>query len=415
MKIAVIGAGAAGLAALRHCISDVYNNEVICYEREDQVGGTWIYREEYGMDQYGLPIHTSMYKNLRANLPKEIMGFPDYPMPDLPENYLHRTQILEFLNSYCDHFKLRQYIRFLHHVALVKPMKSHRKWIVIVKDLPKNSEIVELFDAVMVCNGHFSKPNIPKLKGQDIFQGQQMHSHNYRIPEIFDGKTVVVFGAGPSALDISRTAKLVFFSHHMQHVIGTVFPDNVVQKSDVVELLEHSVRFKDDTIESVDVMFYCTGYQYDFSFLDETCGIHIDSNMVTPLWKHIVSTENPTLAFIGLPTRVCAFHLSDLQVRFVLQFWSGKKNFPSMEDMLREETEEFKTLTNDGMLKKHFHVFNERQKFYADDLAKTAEIEPISPVIINIYDECYMQFLNDLVNYRNAKYKIIDDYNFIRY
>lgn len=65
MKIAVIGAGSAGLAAIRHCTSGVYNVEVVCYEKTDQVGGTWVYREEVGVDRYGLPIHTSMYKNLR--------------------------------------------------------------------------------------------------------------------------------------------------------------------------------------------------------------------------------------------------------------------------------------------------------------------------------------------------------------
>lgn len=65
MKIAVIGAGAAGLAALRHCTSSTYDDQVVCYEKMDQIGGTWVYREETGTDSYGLPIHTSMYKSLR--------------------------------------------------------------------------------------------------------------------------------------------------------------------------------------------------------------------------------------------------------------------------------------------------------------------------------------------------------------
>lgn len=65
MKIAVIGAGSAGLAALRHCTSGTYDIQVVCYEKTDQLGGTWVYREETGLDQYGLPIHTSMYNNLR--------------------------------------------------------------------------------------------------------------------------------------------------------------------------------------------------------------------------------------------------------------------------------------------------------------------------------------------------------------
>lgn len=31
------------------------------------------------------------------------------------------------------------------------------------------------------------------------------------------------------ALDISKKAKRVFLSHHLQDPIGTIFPDNVVQ------------------------------------------------------------------------------------------------------------------------------------------------------------------------------------------
>lgn len=65
MKIAVIGAGAAGLSALRHCVSGTNGDQVVCYEKTDQIGGTWVYREETGSDKYDLPIHTSMYKSLR--------------------------------------------------------------------------------------------------------------------------------------------------------------------------------------------------------------------------------------------------------------------------------------------------------------------------------------------------------------
>ena len=39
------------------------------------------------------------------------MGYPDYPIPANVKSYLHRTEILAFLNDYCDHFKLRDKIR----------------------------------------------------------------------------------------------------------------------------------------------------------------------------------------------------------------------------------------------------------------------------------------------------------------
>ena len=69
MRIAVIGAGSAGLAALRHCSELKDQNgspiNVVCYEKTDKVGGTWVYTPEVGVDRFGLPIHSSMYKNLR--------------------------------------------------------------------------------------------------------------------------------------------------------------------------------------------------------------------------------------------------------------------------------------------------------------------------------------------------------------
>lgn len=63
MRVVVIGAGSAGLAALRQC--SAAGVEVVCYDKANQVGGTWVYVPETGIDRYGLPIHSSMYKSLR--------------------------------------------------------------------------------------------------------------------------------------------------------------------------------------------------------------------------------------------------------------------------------------------------------------------------------------------------------------
>lgn len=61
----IIGAGAAGLAALRHTAVETYKDNVICFEKTDEIGGTWVYKSATGIDSYGLPIHTSMYQSLR--------------------------------------------------------------------------------------------------------------------------------------------------------------------------------------------------------------------------------------------------------------------------------------------------------------------------------------------------------------
>ncbi|XP_014275823.2 uncharacterized protein [Halyomorpha halys] len=219
-RVCVIGCGAAGLAAARHLSASPELFEVVVYEQTSQIGGTWVYTDKVGQDEYGLPIHTSMYKSLRTNLPKEIMGYPDFPIPDVPEDrsYLKASEILGFLNEYAKRFGILQHVKFLHHVKLVEPIGNGTQWKVTVNDLPKQEETSSVFDAVMICNGHYHTPIYAELKGIESFPGEQLHSHDYRDPEKFTGKRVVVVGAGPSGIDLSleiaSTASKVNISYY---------------------------------------------------------------------------------------------------------------------------------------------------------------------------------------------------------
>ena len=65
------------------------------------------------------------------------------------------------------------------------------------------------FDAVMVCNGHYSAPRRPALPGAELFPGRVLHSHSYRTNAPYAGLTVVVIGASASGEDISREIALV--------------------------------------------------------------------------------------------------------------------------------------------------------------------------------------------------------------
>lgn len=63
MRVAIIGAGAAGVAAARHCLQT--GKDVTVFEQGGQIGGTWVYTDDVGEDKYGYPVHSSMYKGLR--------------------------------------------------------------------------------------------------------------------------------------------------------------------------------------------------------------------------------------------------------------------------------------------------------------------------------------------------------------
>ena len=64
-RVCVIGAGAAGLCAARYLSAKPNLFEPVVFEKADCIGGTWVYTDETGTDRHGLPIHSSMYKNLK--------------------------------------------------------------------------------------------------------------------------------------------------------------------------------------------------------------------------------------------------------------------------------------------------------------------------------------------------------------
>ncbi len=76
----------------------------------------------------------------------------------------------------------------------------------------------ESYRAVLVANGHHWKPRWPEppFPGAEEYEGEQMHVHHYREPDVLDGKRVLVLGIGNSAVDIavesSRIAEKTFLA-----------------------------------------------------------------------------------------------------------------------------------------------------------------------------------------------------------
>ncbi|KAJ8728422.1 hypothetical protein PYW08_016807 [Mythimna loreyi] len=414
-RVCVIGAGAAGLCAARHLLEEPCVSQVDILEQAPQLGGTWVYTENVGYDDFGLPIHTSMYKSLRTNLPKEIMGFPDFPVPESDKSYLPAKDMLAFLKLYADKHGVTEKIKFSHHVQLVIPKQgpSGELWDVTFKNLLSGVTETREYDYVFVCNGHYNTPFIPHIPGLKEFKGDVMHSHDYRVPDVFTDKRVLVIGAGPSGMDIAleltSVSKKVVLSHHLKEHPRTVFPENLVQKPDVDRLDGNKAYFLDGSEDEVDVVFLCTGYLYNFPFLHESCGILVEDNCVEPLYKHVVNMKHPSMCFIGVPYYVCAFSMFDLQVRYYVRSMNGTFSLPSPEEMAEHWEEEKRDRAARGYTKRQAHMMGPDQEKYYASLATEAKTKTLPSVMTKIRDESSIRFLHNLKHYRQDVYKIIDD------
>lgn len=415
MRLCVIGAGAAGLCAIKNGID--FGCEVTAFEKTDVVGGTWVYTDEIGKDKNGLDVHSSMYQKLRTNSPKEIMGYPTVPFHKQDQSYVTSEAVCQYFRMYADIFTLDKCIKFEHNVLRVRPLQD-QDWEVIVQDMRSKKFATYLFDAILVCNGHYSTPQWPKYRGQNLFEGKQIHSHEYRKSDEFRGESVLLIGAGPSGIDISRNisevAKNVTWSHHLVNAPATHFSDNVNQRVDVKELTKNGVLFVDASYQEYTVIIYCTGYKYTFPFLSVDCGVKCDNNFIRPLYKHCLSINNSSLGLIGLPNMVCPNQMFDLQVRFCLTFMCGRKNLPTKEEMLRDLKNDMKERRSRCVHKNKAHYMGQDiHDVYYSELARAADIEPILSVISKIFKSGYQHYLRDSTNFRNDVFKIIDSENFV--
>lgn len=114
------------------------------------------------------------------------MEYPDFRYPNSTVSYPPQADVLKFLRSYADHFDLNRYIKFSHLVLRVLPTADN-KWEIIVRNLRNKTVEIRIFDAVFVCNGHYSTTVIPEIEGLKEFKGKVIHSHDFRSAEAFRG------------------------------------------------------------------------------------------------------------------------------------------------------------------------------------------------------------------------------------
>ncbi|XP_076099668.1 dimethylaniline monooxygenase [N-oxide-forming] 2-like isoform X1 [Mytilus galloprovincialis] len=207
-KVCVIGAGVAGLAGIKNSLDE--GMEPVCFEKDDEVGGLWNYKDE---SKEGDP---SIYNSCSINTSKEMTCYSDFPIPKEFPNFMAHRHFKRYLQLYAEHFKLRNYIRFRHMIMRVEQAEDFEesgRWVVTYKNLATNSTNKDIFDCVMVCNGHLHEPFIPTFKGIANFTGRVLHTHDYKDFRGFEGKRVLVIGIGNSASDVASE-----LSRHAEHV-----------------------------------------------------------------------------------------------------------------------------------------------------------------------------------------------------
>ncbi len=381
-RICIIGAGPSGIAAIKN-IKDQGLYNVTVFEKNDQIGGNWLYNDKTN--------HSSVYETTHIISSKRWSQFDDFPMPDEYPDYPSHAQLLDYFNAYVDHFNLSPYILFNTTVRHARRTTEH-KWLITYEDSTGVHE--GTFDYLLVANGHHWDPYVPEYPGE--FFGELMHSHDYKKAAPFKDKRVLVVGGGNSACDvaveISRVATTSCISMRRGYHIFPKFifgkpTDTALEKtqwipswlrqrfismvarglqgryskyhlkkpdcgpleihptvnSELLYFIRHGkihpvpgivrfegkkVCFSDGSCKEFDVVIFATGYKISFPFFDKEC-IDYSNTTKIPLYRKMMHPEYDNLYFIGLcQPQGCIWPLADYQSQIVGRIISGRLKRP---------------------------------------------------------------------------------------
>ena len=188
MRIAVVGAGVAGLCTAK-VLSQV-GHEVVVFDRTPDVGGVWS--------------ATRRYPGLCTQSAKDTYAFSDHPMPaDYPE-WPDGEQVQHYLGSYVERFDLGRLLHLGTEVHRAEP--AGEGWLVTTSPVAGGPEATEVYDHLVVANGVFCEPLLPTYAGLEEFTaagGRVATSSGYADLGPTDGAHVVVVGYGKSACDVA--------------------------------------------------------------------------------------------------------------------------------------------------------------------------------------------------------------------
>jgi cation diffusion facilitator CzcD-associated flavoprotein CzcO len=194
MRVAVIGAGVAGLTTAKTLLQA--GHEVVVFDRTPDVGGVWS--------------ETRRYPGVTTQSAKATYGLSDYPMPaDYPE-WPSGEQVQAWLVAYAKKFGVDRVLRL--NTEVVGASRVAGGWTLQLHDGAED------FDRLVVANGVFCEPNLPQYPGVEEFTaagGRLISGTDLHDAEQARGKHVVMIGYGKSACDVTVEVSQVAAGTHV--------------------------------------------------------------------------------------------------------------------------------------------------------------------------------------------------------
>jgi putative flavoprotein involved in K+ transport len=197
--VVVIGGGQAGLAMGFYLRRTQLSWSIL--DAQDRPGGAW----------------PRTWDSLRLFSPARFSSLPGWLMPGGTDDYPTRDAAVDYLAHYEERYAFP-----IERPVEVRSVRREDGRFVLETDRGEWRA-----DAVVSATGSWARPYIPDVPGREAFRGMQVHSAEYRAPEAFAGKRVLVVGGGNSGAQILAELSLVADTTWVTLAEPTFLPDDV--------------------------------------------------------------------------------------------------------------------------------------------------------------------------------------------
>jgi putative flavoprotein involved in K+ transport len=174
-RVVVVGAGPAGLAVA--AMLERRGVPALVIERASNVASRWRPR----------------YDSLILNTPRLNSTLPGYRIPRHYGRWPSRDAMVEYLEEYAR----RNALRIEFGVEVRRVDREHGSWLLQTSNREQRTR------AVVIATGHDAEPLIPDWPGKAGYAGELLHAADYRRPDPFRGRDVLVVGPNTTGSEVA--------------------------------------------------------------------------------------------------------------------------------------------------------------------------------------------------------------------
>ena len=181
VTVGIVGAGMSGIIAA-HRLRQA-GVEVVVFEKNDDVGGTWLEND---------------YPGCRVDIQNHFYSYATAQTPDWPQYHSPQPVLLDYFRTCIERFGVADCIRYSTEVLGARWDEAECAWFVDTSSEGGAPETHRL-DALVCATGQLNRPSMPDIKGIDDFTGPSFHSARWDDTVDLRDKRVAVIGTGASA------------------------------------------------------------------------------------------------------------------------------------------------------------------------------------------------------------------------